>query len=229
MHEVILYLRAILIQSHAYMEYIRQFWLQLLCPCNALFISSPLSGPLHYPPPLLFVPAFLTCSFESVIPPCFFHYLSALARAEYKKREREREFFLGRGRACTIRHSRFNLTSHLCRCETSEPAAVQAHQSGPLLGLCADSADVSRLSVVSLLSARGCKCHWRHAGGPIKSFLYVYEIQSWIFSSFSPPSPQSLLLSLRRVRISNRSQFNWDCGGGMDTSSWFTCNGFTGI
>lgn len=154
-----------------------------------------------------------------MIPPCFFHYLSALARAEYKKREREREFFLGRGRACTIRHSRFNLTSHLCRCETSEPAAVQAHQSGPLLGLCADSADVSRLSVVSLLSARGCKCHWRHAGGPIKSFLYVYEIQSWIFSSFSPPSPQSLLLSLRRVRISNRSQFNWDCGGEMDTSS----------
>lgn len=127
-----------------------------------------------------------------------------------REREKEKEFFLGRGRACTIRHSQFNLTSHLCRCETSEPAAMEPHQSGPLLGLCADSADVSRLSV-SLLSARGCKCHWRHGGGPIKSF-YTYTPKSvpiWIFSSFSPPHNLLLcVVALRRVRISNRLQFN---------------------
>lgn len=146
--------------------------------------------PTLWPAPLS--PSTALCSrvfnvFIRIRDPSMFLPLPLRSGARRIQKKREREFFLGRGRACTIRHSRFNLTSHLCRCETSEPAAVQAHQSGPLLGLCADSADVSRLSVVSLLSARGCKCHWRHAGGPIKSFLYVYEIQSRIFSSFSPP------------------------------------------
>lgn len=167
--------------------------------CNSFVLQRviyplPTLCPLRHPPPLLFVPAFLTCSFDpSMFLPLPLH--SGARRIQKKEREREKEFFLGRGRACTIRHSRFNLTSHLCRCETSEPAAVEPHQSGPLLGLCADSADVSRL-FVSLLSSRGCKCHWRHGGGPIKSF-YRYTPKSVPILDFFLLFSHNHLLSLQ--------------------------------
>lgn len=210
------------------MEYIRQFWLQLLCPCNALFISSPLSGPLHYPPPLLFVPAFLTCSFESVIPPCFFHYLSALARAEYKKRERESFSWVEGARVPYVTPG---LISPLIY------AAAKRANRRPWKPI---KADRFSACVPIPLTYLGCPlfpfcppADVNVIGATLAAQLnrfYTYtKSNPGFFLLFPLPPSQSLLLSLRRVRISNRSQFNWDCGGEMDTSSWFTCNGFTGI
>lgn len=103
-----------------------------------------------------------------VIPLCFFHYLrpeglhgvtgknrelGGKRPAEEKKRGGKKWWRLFLDRATrTMRHPRFNLTSHLCYCETTRTGdrGTPSNRTAPVAG---DSADVSRLSV-SLLSGR---------------------------------------------------------------------------
>lgn len=125
----------------------------------------------------------LTCSFGSVIPLCFFHYRRDRGRSRVcarngeksraqkkganRKNETKKEKMIavapGRRATRTIRHPRFNLTSHLCHCETTEAATVEPHQSGLLQPVAISLTYFDCPFPFCLAASRGCKCHWRHS------------------------------------------------------------------
>lgn len=153
-----------------------------------------------------------------MIPPCFFHYLSALARAEYKKRERESFSWVEGARVPYVTPG---LISPLIY------AAAKRANRRPWKPI---KADRFSACVPIPLTYLGCPlfpfcppADVNVIGATLAAQLnrfYTYtKSNPGFFLLFPLPPSQSLLLSLRRVRISNRSQFNWDCGGEMDTSS----------
>ena len=85
------------------------------------------------------------------------------SRTKKEKKEGVRAVFSGWRATRTIRHPQFNLTSHLCYCETTELATVEPHQSGLLRPVAISLTYLVCPFPFCLAASRGCKCHWRHS------------------------------------------------------------------